>query len=189
MPFEEAQARIIFTPGPKFTMTLSGGVEDRQFINPSAPPLIGPVFSGTLLYHIFEPTTISLNASRTITPSLFEDQVETITAFGGSVRQQLSKKISIGVNAGYTSIPQTSIVAEPEQQLPQYFFGTAPSSPVILVQEANTDTVKSCGISLSYAVVQRATISVFYTVRDNSSSEAELSGWSHQGGFSFNYHY
>ena len=33
MPFEQVQGRINFHPGPKLTLTLSGGVEDRQFID------------------------------------------------------------------------------------------------------------------------------------------------------------
>jgi hypothetical protein len=183
MPFEQIQGRINFHPGPKLTLTLGGGVEDRQFLDPGAPPLISPIFNGSLLYQIFQPTTLSLSASRSVTPSLLDNQIETITAVNGLIRQQLSKKFSVEANAGYTTEPQTSIVAGP---LPQYFLGAPPRSTL---QEVRNDTVTSFRISLLYDVVQRATFSVFYTLSDNSSGQANFAYWSHQVGLSLNYHY
>jgi hypothetical protein len=183
MPFEQLQGRINFHPGTKLTLTLSGGVEDRQFVDPSAPPLISPVFSGALQYQIFQPTTISLNASRAVTPSLFENQVEVITAVSGSVRQELSKKFSLEGNVGYSTEPLTSIAPGP---LPQYYLGTPPRSTLQVVRN---ETVTSYRISLSYAVVERATLSVFYTLRDNSSGQSSFAYTSRQVGLSLNYRY
>ena len=182
MPFEQVQGRINFHPGPKLTLTLSGGVEDRQFMDPSAAPLISPIFAGTLQYSV-QQTTITLDASRTVTPSLFDNQIEVITAYDGTIRQQLSKKFSIEANVGYTTIPFTSIEPGP---LPQYFIGVAPVSSLQVVRN---DIITSYKISLSYAVVERATLSVFYTVADDSSGQANFAYWSHQVGFSLNYHY
>jgi hypothetical protein len=182
MPFEQIQGRINFHPGPKLTLTLSGGVEDRQFVDPSAPPLITPIFTGALLYSN-QLTTISLNASRAVTPSLYSDQIEVITACSGSIRQELSRKFSVEANAGYTTEPLTSIVPGP---LPQYFIGAPPQGTL---QEVRNESVTSYRISLSYAVVERATLSVFYTLSDSSSGQAGFAYWSHQIGLSLNYRY
>jgi hypothetical protein len=183
MPFEQLQGRINFHPGPKLTLTLSGGVEDRQFVDPSAPPLISPIFSGSLQYQILPSTTISLNASRAVTPSFYTNQIEVVTAFSGSIQQNLSKKLSLEANAGYTTMPETGIEPGP---LPQYYFGSPTHGTL---QEVNNETTTSFSISLSYAVVERTNFSVFYTVRDNTSGQANFAYWSHQVGFSLNYRY
>jgi len=171
MPYEQIQGRISFHPGHKLTLSANGGFEDRQFINPAAPPSIGPVFTGMLLYSN-QLTTLSLNASRAFTPSLFVNQIETITAYNGTIRQQLSKKFSVEANAGYTTIPVTSIEPGPSR-----------------LQVVQNDTITSFRTTLSYAVVERATFSAFYEVRDNSSGQAGFAYWSHQVGFSLDYRY
>jgi hypothetical protein len=183
MPFEQIQGRINFQPGPKFLLTLSGGVEDRQFRSPDAPPLISPIFSGSLQYRIFQPTTISLNASRTVTPSLFNNQIEVITAYSGSIRQALSKKFSLEVNGGYTTMPLDSIEPGP---LPQFFLGTPPRTTLQVVSK---DTVTSFRFSLSYAVVERASLSIFYMLSDNSTGQSSFAYTSRQVGLSLSYRY
>jgi hypothetical protein len=183
MPFEQIQGRINFHPGPKLLLTLAGGGEDRQFTGPSAPALVSPIFTASLAYQIFQPTTISANASRAVTPSLYNNQVETVTSVNGSIRQQLSKKLSVEADGSYMTEPQKSVVPGP---LPQYFLGLAPRSTL---QEVNNEKITSFRISLSYAVVERANLSVFYTVMDNSSGQANFAYWSHQVGFSLSYRY
>ena len=182
MPFEQLQGRINYHPGPKLTLTLSGGVEDRQFIDPSAPPLISPIFSGELSYSN-QLSTITLGATRYVTPSLFANEVEVITSYNGTINQVLSKKFSVQGNVGYSSFPQTSIVPGP---LPQYYVGAA---PMTTLQEVSHNNVTSLRIGLTYALVQRAVFSVFYTWSDRSSGEADFAYISRQVGFSLNYHY
>jgi hypothetical protein len=182
MPFEEVQGRITYHPGNKLTLTVSGGAEDRQFIDPSAPPLISPVFTVALQY-VNQLTTITLNANRTVTPSFFANEVEVTTSVSGSIQEQLSKKISIGADASYSTIPLTSIEPGPQ---PEFFIGAAPRTTL---QEVQNQTVTSYRVDLSYAVVERANLSVFYTVRDSSSGQAAFSYWSHQVGLSLSYQY
>jgi hypothetical protein len=184
MPFEQVQGRLNYHPGPKLTLTLSGGVEDRQFLNPGAPPLIDPIFSAGIIYSNLA-TTISLSASRTVIPSLFAEQVEVITAYSATIRQKLTKKFSLEGDASYTSIPLTSI--EPVALPAQYFPGEPP--PTALLEVVRNDDIKSLKISLIYAVVDRITCSAFYTWRDNSSGEAAYAYTSRQYGFSLNYAY
>jgi hypothetical protein len=183
MPYEQIQGRINYHPGPKLTLTLSGGAEDRQFTGPSAPSLISPIFSVALQYQICQPTTLSVAASRAVTPSFYANQIETVTSVGGSIRQQLSKKFSLEADVGYTSEPQTSIVPGP---LAIYYIGQPTQSTLEVV---NHDTVTSYRISLSYAVVDRATLSVFYSLSDNSSSQVNYAYTSKQFGLSFSWRY
>ena len=183
MPFESLQGTMNFRPGKKLTLTLSGGAEDLQFVHPSAPPLITPVFSATLAYQLFSDTTIALSGSRSVTPSYFGNQVEVVTAVGGSIQQRLSKKLSLGVSAGYSSQPLTSIVPAP---LPKFFLGAPPTTSLVEDQQNNSS---SFGVNLSYAVIKRGTISVFYSVNENSSSQSNYKYSSSQIGFSLAYRY
>ena len=80
-------------------------------------------------------------------------------------------------------MPETSIEPGP---LPQYYFGSPTHGTL---QQVNNETTTSFSISLSYAVVERAVFSAFYTVRDNASGQANFAYWSHQFGFSLNYRY
>ncbi len=80
MPFEDIKGRITFKPGTKLVLSVDGGAEDRQFIHPSAPPMVTPVFDASAYYRIFPGTEITLLASRVVTPSLYENQINVITS-------------------------------------------------------------------------------------------------------------
>ena len=183
MPFEQIQAKINFHLGTKLTLVVSGGGEDRQFLGPSAPPLISPVFNGSILYQIFRPTVLTFTASQVVTPSLFANQVETITIFSAQFRQQLSKKIFLDGSASYSSEPETAIEPAP---LPQFFIGTPPVSTLVQVRNDSTTSFRA---SLSYNVVERISFSMFYSVSDISSGQANFAYWNHQVGLSLNYRY
>lgn len=183
MPFESIQGTMNFHPGKKLTLTLSGGAQDMQFVHPSAPSLLTPVFSGSLQYQLFRDTLISLSGSRSANPSFYANQVEVATTVGGSIRQQLSKKISLALNAGYSTEPLTSIVPGP---LPQYFLGTPPRTT--LTEDMNSSST-SLGVSLSYAVLERVNMSVYYTINNNSSGQSSFAYSSRQAGLSLSYRY
>lgn len=183
MPFEQVLGRVDFHPGSKISLSITGGGEDRQFVNPSAPPLITPIFNGQVTYSNYL-TTVTLVCSRSVTPSLFQNDVETITSYSATLRQELSRKFSIQGNAGYIQIPETSIVPGP---LPQFYIGAPTVTPLSRI---SNDDVTSLGISLSYALVpDHAILSVLYNWRNNSSGQAAFSYLSHQVGFTFNYTY
>src|SRR5665213_1470380 len=181
MPFEQLQGRLNFRPGTKLALSLSGGVEDRQFVGPSAPSLISPIFRASLQYQLLKPTSISLSASRSVTPSYYGNEVQTSTTLNGGVHQQLSQKFALGLSVGYSTTPFTSI--EPGA-LPQYYFGSPPRTPLQVVRN---DTTTLFRVSLSYAVTTRAGLSVFYTKSEIASGQSAFSYSSSQGGLSFNY--
>jgi hypothetical protein len=183
MPFESVQGTMNFRPGEKLSLTLSGGVEEMQFVDPSAPPLLTPIFSGNLQYQLFPSTVINLIGSRSSNPSYFGNQVEVATRVAASISQQFSKKWSAALNAGYSTEPLTSIVPAP---LPRYFLGVPPTTSLVEDEEQNST---SYGIRLTYAVVERATISLFYTINDNSTGQANYSYSSHQVGLSLTYRF
>jgi len=182
-PFEQIQGRIKIDPGPKLSIVLTGGASDRQFIDPSEPPLISPIYSASLFYQIFEPTLIDLSASRTVSSSFYSDQTEQVTVYSAALHQQLSPKLSLALSATYSEIPLTSTENAP---MPQFFVGNAPTSTLLVAQNSK---VSSGRISLSYTINQHASLSIFYMISDNSSSQAAYSYWSRQVGLYLSYRY
>jgi hypothetical protein len=182
-PFESLQGTMNFHPGPKLTMSFSGGIEDMQFVHPSAPALVSPIYSGSLQYRPFNGTAVSLTASRSVTPAYYGNQIEEATSVGAAVSQQLTKKLTLSVNAGYSSEPLTEIVAAP---LPQFFLGAPPRTALSEDQENNTTSLT---ISLSYLPIKNGAITVSYSKSDNSSGQANFSYSSSQIGLTLSYQY
>ena len=139
-----------------------------QFVDPSAPPLITPIFSAMLRYQLFRNTSVSVGGSRSVSPSFFGNEVLVETEVGGWVRQQLTPKLSLAVNAGYTTEPLTGVVPAPQ---PRYFLGPAPTAYLTETEQQNTTTY---GVSLSYAFVTHGAFTAFYSVNNNSSSQSNF---------------
>jgi hypothetical protein len=183
MPFETVQGRITFNPGTKLSLALSGGVEDTQFVHPSAPSLLNPTFSASLFYQPLPKTTASLSASRTVTPAFYGNTIEVVTSISASLRQELSKKIFFSLSAGYMTEPLTSVEPAP---LPEFFFGPPPARALTVVENNSYTTV---GVSLYYAVISHGSLSIFYSASDNSSGQANFKYSSTQVGLSASYRY
>jgi hypothetical protein len=183
MPFEEGQVRLNFQPGTKLTMTLTGGIEDRQFIHPSAPSFVAPIFSATAQYQVSKGTSITLSGSRNVTPSFFGNEINVITSVTVGLRQHIVGRTFLGVTAGYVSEPYTSIVPG---ALPPYFFGNPPTGALV---QTRSDTRTNVRISLSTVFGPRLTGSIFYVYNDNTSSQANFSYSGNQVGLQMNYRF
>ncbi len=183
MPFEEALGRVVFQPDTKLNVTLVGGVEDRQFIHPSAPSLVGPVFTALGHYQILEGTALSVSASRTVTPSFYGNEVNTVTSVTGGIHQHIVGNLNFDITGGYTTEPFTSIVAGP---LPEFFLGPPPRTALVVTR---TDTTTYAQFRLSMQFRTRLTGSVFYMVSDYSSSQANFNYSGNQVGLELIYRY
>lgn len=186
MPYEEISGRVNLTLGQKLLFTVTVGGEDRQFLGPDAAPLISPVFMGSLRYAPFLPTLISLDASRSVTPSLFQNQLETVTTVSAAIRQQLTPKLAFILSGAYSTIPLTSIVPE-AFATPQYFIGTAP--PVTYLQEVRSDVNESVRFEFNYRYSNNLGGSVFYTLGKNTSGTADFNYTISQVGFTMSYQF
>ena len=101
MTSEQLQGRINWQPGQKLTFAFNGGFEDRQFLDSGAPDAINPIFGLSIIYQPFEVTTISLNASRSVNVSYFQNQITEATGFSVSLRQRLLGKVYLDITGGY----------------------------------------------------------------------------------------
>lgn len=183
MPFEQLQARIVFAPGQKLSFRLSGGVEDRQFIDPDAPSLVTPIFSGVATWQLFESSTITAQASRTLTPSLYANEINTHAIATAGWRQRLLKNLYLDVTGTYSSEPYTSIEPGP---LPEYYFGVPPSTTL---QVTRVDTSATLSFSLTCAIRRRLSANIFYDLNKVDSSQSSFTLSTSQVGFSLTYSY
>jgi hypothetical protein len=183
MPFEEAQVRVNFQPGPKLSLNVTGGIEDRQFVHPSAPPLVAPVFDATAQYEVRDGTSLTVSGSRTVTPAFFGNEVNVITSVMVGVRQRIVGKMFLSINGSYILEPYTSIVAGP---LPPYYFGVPPTTALV---QTRSDTRTTLRISLSTTFRTHLTGSIFYVYNKDDSSQANYSFSGSQVGLQLNYRF
>jgi hypothetical protein len=184
MPFEEILGRIIFRPGTKLHLIVMGGVEDRQFIQPSASALVTPVFNASAVYQLFPETTVTVAGNRTVTPSFYGNEVNTVTSVTADVHQKIVGNMFLDVSGGYTSEPYTSI--EPGPLPPSFSNLTPPTSTLAVVR---SDTITTAQVRLSTAFRTHFTGSIFYTLNEYGSSQSNYKYSGNQVGLELDYHY
>jgi hypothetical protein len=169
MTYEQLQGRVNWRAGEKLTFSVSGGAEDRQFVDTSAPDLINPIFGLTVLYQLFETTSFSLNATRAVSSSYFQNQVTESTGFTGGVRQRLLGKLWLDLTGGYNNTTYK-----------------ATATGITVDREDDRSFVN---VRLSCPFLKRGTASVFYDYSKNSSNQNGFEYSSNQAGLELGYRY
>lgn len=169
MTSEQLNGRINWVAGQKLTLSLSGGFEDRQFLDSREPDSLTPIFAASIIYHPFEPTTLTLSANRTVTASYFDSQITEITGFTGSLQQRLLGELTLNVTGGFTSTSYQSTI-----------FGFTVN---------RQDDRSTVNVRLSYPFIKRGTASVFYDWSDNSSNVEGFKYQSNQAGLELGYRF
>lgn len=170
MASEQLQGRVSWVVVKKLSFYASGGAEDRQFLHSGIPDLISPIFTVSGQYSLFEATSFSITASRSVSPSFFQNQVAESTSLTAGVHQRLLGKISLDLTGGYGST---------------VYHGSTPT-PV-----SNVTSYDSTSFSarLGTAFLKRGTAAVYYTVTYNSSSAATYDYTTTQVGLQLSYRY
>jgi hypothetical protein len=181
MPYEGVSGSINFQPRQKLSLALTAGIEDSQFVHPSAPSLLTPVFGASIGYQLFRGSSIALSASRSISPSYYANEEIVTTSIGISYSQELTKKISLSVSVGYVTEPYTTIVPATGQTP----ISLTPPQAASLLKNDNIST--SYSIVLSYAVFSKISVSAFYSISDYSTGVSGSGFYSHQAGLSTSY--
>jgi hypothetical protein len=158
IPFQKVSGRITFRPGPKLSLTVEGGAEESEFIHAAtnAPSTLNPIFDVSAVYLFREKTTLTLNATRTVIPSLYQNELNVTTIVTADFHTPVSKNWSFDLTAGYTSEPFYSIVPGPE---PVNFGGTPPRT---FLATTRTDSRTNVRVSLSRVFHTRFTGSILY---------------------------
>ena len=161
---EQYQARVNWRATDKISFQLSGGLQDQQYLSGGAGDLLTPIFGATIQYQPFEQTRFSLSANRTVSSSYFQNQVTENTGITADLNQRLLGRLFLDLSGGYA---QTKYVAS----------ATGPSAAA-----GRKDNIYSFSARLTYPLLKRATLSMFYSHSENSSSQ---SGFTSGPGFGY----
>lgn len=166
---EEYSGRVNWRPGAKLSISVSGGLEDRQFLNTGAPDILTPIFSAVAGYQLFSQTTISLTASRTVSASLFESQVTESTQFGIGLQQRLLGHLHLNAGFGYaTSDYRTTL------------------GPFSVVR---SDSGMSYTVGLNLPFLKHGNLATFYSYTQNTSTQKGFGFSSSEAGVSLGWAY
>jgi len=169
MTYEQFQGRVTWRAGQKLFLSLSGGVEDRQFLNSGVSDAVNPLLGLSAQYRLFEPTTLSVGVSKTVTPSYFQDQLSKSLTANAALRQRLLGKLYLDLEGGY--------------------FKTDYSATVTGIPANREDHGTFFTARLSLQIIKRGMLAVLYQWSENSSNEAGFSYTSNQVGFELGYRF
>jgi hypothetical protein len=174
--YEQYQGRVNWRATDKISFQLSGGLQDQQYLSGGAGDLLTPIFGGTIQYQPFEQTRLAVNASRTVSNSSFQNQVTVVTGITVDLNQRLLGRLNLDLSGGYSTTDYQSSAAG--------------------LSTSRNDDQFSFTARLSCPLFKRATVSVFYSYNDNTSSQSGFatagSGYgytSSQGGLEIGYRY
>ena len=100
---EQYQARVQWHAGNKLSVLMSGGLNDQQFLSGGVPDLLSPIFSLSVQYQLFEPTSLYLSANSGVAPSYFANQATDNTGLSAGVHQRLVGRLFLDVSGGYST--------------------------------------------------------------------------------------
>jgi hypothetical protein len=173
MTYFQVQGRINWKVSDKFGFTLTGGFEDRQFLDSGEPNLISPLFGLNLAYQPFEYTTLSLNASHAIDSSYFTGQITEDTVVSANLRQRLLGKLNLSVGGGYRFADYKAVDAAGQ------------ANP----RNGTQDTITFLNVRLGVDFLKRGSAAIFYYFSNDNSSDGTFSNQSQQVGFEIAYRY
>lgn len=164
MTSERVLGRIRGTLGTRFTYSLSGGLEWRQFLDTGAPARVSPTVDGSLAYRVFETTDLNVHFAHELDTSYYADQYTESTRFGGGLRQRLLRYLYLSLNGEYSTANYLS-----------------PSGGSVSQREDDNLSVQ---VALSTVLLKRLQVSVFYRHAEDQSDRAGYSFDSNQLGLS-----
>jgi uncharacterized protein (PEP-CTERM system associated) len=164
MFYQRYLARVQWRATDKVSFRLSGGVEDRQFLDSNQSDEISPIVGVSVQYEPFEVTRLSLNVDNIVTPSYATSGSTETTAIMGNLNQRLLGFLFLDLGGGYRTVK---------------YVGSAP----------RTDDFYVFNARLSCMFLKRGHASAFYQYSDNASSDSGFSFNSNQVGFEMGFYY
>jgi Putative beta-barrel porin 2 len=166
--YEQLRGRVNWRATDKISFEVNAGFEDRQFQTGGEGDLFNPLFGAAIQYQPFEQTRISLDASRSVVPSYFQDQVQENTSVSADLNQRLLQKFYFDLSVGYTSVDYEGTTGLGGSRTDNYYFLNA---------------------RLSHPFLKRGTLAIFYQHTENSSSQRGFGYSSNQVGLEVGYSY
>jgi hypothetical protein len=200
-PYENLQANVSWRATDKLSFQISGGLQARQFLGAtsqtypvgvltnlsfvtinSSSELITPIFNAVVQYQPFQDTQISVNAGRTVSPSLIPGSDTVATSFGANINQTLFTKFSLNLGASY-SLAKFTGVGLGANKLPNN------ELELVLQNSGRTDDTYGFSARLSHPLLRRGTWAVYYQYSSNDSTAPGYGYRGNQVGFDISYRY
>ncbi|MGN6641807.1 MAG: hypothetical protein ACTHKU_02275 [Verrucomicrobiota bacterium] len=170
MTYEQIKARLVCHVTGKIELSVNGGAEIRQFIGSGKSSLLTPIMGAALKYHIFEPTTLTGHADRSVGASYFQNEITEGTTFEAILDQRLFVRYTLSLSGGYA-------------------LTTYQSSSVDSSKTNRRDDNSFVSVRIGTGFLNRGSISAYYTFTENSSDESGFSYSSNQVGVQVSYSY
>jgi hypothetical protein len=188
--YEQLNGRIVWHPSPKINVQLTAGLQIQHFVVTGfetnvvfVPPnsatnqissidqtetAVYPIFGASVAYQLFEPTSLSLAASRSIGNSVLEDQFTETTSVSVGLRQRFLKHFTLDIRPAYSLVTYSSTAGQIENR---------------------EDEIYSLYAGVSTLLFRKLNVSVFYQFNDTVSTSDEFAFDSTQVGLQLNYRY
>ena len=151
---QEYNAHLNWRAGSKLTASLSGGLEQRNFLNTKAASVWNPVYSATIGYHLFEYTVFSLYARQDVNVSIFDKEFTKNTSVGLGLEQRLLGKLHLTLGFGYRDTEFLSSID---------------------TTTSRSDKMTSFTAGLSAPLFQHCSLATFYQYSQDRSSQQGFS--------------
>jgi hypothetical protein len=163
---QQYQGRVNWRATDKISFQLGGGLQDQEYLSGGASSLVTPIFSAGIQYQPFDHTQLSLNASRTVSASAFQNQVTEASSITVDLNQRLLGRLTLDLSGGYTASD---------------YIATSSG-----LSTGRSDDTYNFSTRLSCPFLQRGTVSLIYEYSDNTSSQTGFAASSSAFGFTSN---
>jgi hypothetical protein len=169
MTHEELQGRLSWRVAGKLSLIVHAGAEDRQFLGAGVPDAMSPVYGASAIYQPLEYTTVTLNADRSISTSLIQNQVTDSATLSLGVDQRLLQRFKLNLSGAYNTVDF--------------------KSTTVGVPTSRQDELYSFNTRFSWEFIKRASASVTFAYTKNSSKDNGFGFSSSQVGVELSYKY
>jgi len=171
MNYYKLLGQIDWQPGTKLNLHLDGGWDHRRMRTAAAHYIDSPIANASLNYKLFEHTTVTVGAARTVTASYFSNEVQKNIGWNAGLEQRLLGQLNLSLSTGY----QKSTYDQ--------------TDPTIIITDARDDNTRWYDARLGTSILKRGTVSLFYRYSKNTSSLPGYGFSSDQYGVDLGYRY
>lgn len=100
----QAKGGLNWSPGTRLRLGLTAGVDVSQFRGPGRGSVANPIYGGSAQYQLFEPTSISLGVSRSVSTSFFADEFSENSRYSLGVSQRLLGRLNLGAGVSLSEV-------------------------------------------------------------------------------------
>jgi hypothetical protein len=166
---EQVMGRANWRVQEKLNLSVSGGLEIRQFLDSEASDSSSPLYTIAATYQVFEHTRLTLTGMGSVSASAFRDTITESTTMRIDLTQRLLGHLNLSLGGGF----RNSSYSDTQQDL----------------ETTREDDGTFFDVRLSTGFLKRATASVFYRRSENESSGSGFGYSSNQMGLEVGYHF